>query len=127
MIDLQFFNMGHIPTVLIIPRVPKRKRCGKAKHKGCTDSRPQHKYISKLESRASTLKTRALFLSCLIDAIKKRNVVVANIPGAFLSADWTEGVSDCYIKFEGVMIDKICQINPEYKEYIKFTKKRDIW
>ena len=23
------------------------------------------------------------------------------------------------------MIDMICQINPEYKEYIKFTKKRD--
>ena len=54
-----------------------------------------------------------------------RKVLVADISGALLSADWLKDAPDCYIHFEGVMIDMICQINSEYKEYIKFTKKKD--
>ena len=65
----------------------KRKRSERVKARSCADGRPQRKYISKLESSAPTVKTHALFLSCLIDAIKGRRVVIADIPGAFLSAD----------------------------------------
>ena len=47
----------------------KRRRNGLVKAQGCADGRPQREYISKLESSAPTVKTHALFLSCLIDAI----------------------------------------------------------
>ena len=103
----------------------KRKRNGLVKARGCAYGRPQREYITKLESSAPTVKTHALFLSCLIDAIEERCVVVADIPGAFLQADWPDDAPDCYLRFEGLMIEMISQINPEYKYKIKYTNKRD--
>ena len=55
----------------------RRKRYGKVKARGCADGRPQREYITKLESSSPTVKTHALFLSCLIDAVEGRKVVVA--------------------------------------------------
>ena len=100
----------------------KRKRCGKVKARGCADGRPQREYITKLESSLPTVKTHALFLSCLVDAIEGRKVVVADILGAFLSANWPDDAPDCYIRFEGVMIDMLCQIKPEYTKLIRYSK-----
>jgi hypothetical protein len=106
--DMMKMSLGYLMFL-------KRKRCGKIKARGCADGRPQREYITKLESSSPTVKTHALFLSCLVDAVEGRKVVVADIPGAFLSADWPDDAPDCYIRFEGVMIDMLCQIKPEYK------------
>ena len=65
----------------------KRKRCGKIKARGCADGRSQRVYITKLESSSPCVKTHALFLSCLVDAFERRKVIIADIPGAFLSAN----------------------------------------
>ena len=73
----------------------KRKRFGKIKARGCADGRPQREYITKLESSSPCVKTHALFLSCLVDAFEGRKVVIADKPGAFLSADWPVNVPDC--------------------------------
>ena len=73
----------------------KRKRFGKIKARGCADGRPQREYITKLESSSPCVKTHALFLSCLVDAFERRKVVIADIPGAFLSADWPVDAPNC--------------------------------
>ena len=73
----------------------KRTRYGKIKARGCTDGRPQREYITKLESSPPCVKTHALFLSCLVDAFERRKMVIADIPGAFLSADWPVDAPDC--------------------------------
>ena len=57
----------------------KRKRCGKVKARGCADGRSQRKYSTKLESSSPTVKTHALFLSCLVDAVEGRKVDVGDI------------------------------------------------
>ena len=75
----------------------KRKRCGKIKARGCADGRSQREYITKLESSSPCVKTHALFLSCLVDAFERRKVVIADILGAFLSADWPVDAPDCYV------------------------------
>ena len=64
----------------------KRNRCGKIKARRCVDGRHQREYITKLESSSPCVKTHALFLSFLVDAFKRRKVVIADIPEAFLSA-----------------------------------------
>ena len=51
--------------------------------------------------------------------------MIADIPGAFLSADWPVNAPDCWIRFEGAMFDMICQIKPEYQKLIRCTKKRN--
>ena len=100
----------------------KRKRSGLIKARGCADGRPQRKYISKLESSSPCVKTHALFPSCIVDAFENRCVMIADIPAAFLLADWPANESDCYIRFEGVMVDMLCQIKPEYRKLIRYTK-----
>ena len=106
----------------------KRKRCGKIKARGCADGRSQRGYITKDESSSPTVKTQALMCSCLIDAIERRCVVVGDIPGAFLQADYPqEDGKECYLKFEGVMVNMICEIRPEYKKLIKETTSGRRW
>ena len=103
----------------------KRKRFGKIKARGCTDGRPQREYITKLESSSPCVKTRALFLSCLVDAFERRTVIIVDIPGAFLPVNWLVDAPDCWIRFEGAMVEMICQIKPEYQKLIRRTKKRN--
>ena len=101
----------------------KRKRSGKIKARGCADGMPQREYITKLESSSPTVKIHALFISCLIDAIEGRRVAITDIPGAFLSADWPLSAPPCYLRFEGVMVDMICELIPEYKDLIRYSGK----
>ena len=103
----------------------KRKRFGKIKARGCADGRPQQEYITKLESSSPCVKTHALFLSCLVDAFERRCVVVVDIPAAFLSADWPSDAPECHIRFEGVMVDMLCQIKPEYTQLIRYSKTKN--
>jgi hypothetical protein len=106
----------------------KRKRCGKIKARGCADGRSQREYITKAESSSPTVKTQALMCGCLIDAIERRCVVVGDIPGAFLQAGYPqEEGKECYLKFEGVMVDMICEIKPDYKKLIKRTRNGKRW
>jgi hypothetical protein len=55
-------------------------------------------------------------------------VVVGDIPGAFLQADYPQDEGkECYLKFEGVMVDMICEIRPEYRKLTKTTKSGRKW
>jgi hypothetical protein len=96
----------------------KRKRNGKMKGRGCADGRPQREYISKEESSSPTVSIYALFGSCVIDALDERSVITIDIPGAFLQGIWPQDQHPGYLKFEGVMVDMLCQIKPSYQEYI---------
>jgi hypothetical protein len=104
----------------------KRKRCGKIKARGCADGRPQREYITKDQSSSPTVANNALFATCLVDAIEKRAVAICDIPGAFLQADWPQD-EPCYIRFEGIMVDMICQIEPKYVKCIKYGRNKRKW
>ena len=86
--DMMKMSLGYLMFL-------KRRRCGKIKARGCADSRPQREYITNLDSSSPCVKTHALFLSCLVDAFERRKMVIADIPGAFLSADWPVDAPDC--------------------------------
>ena len=67
----------------------KRKKNGLVKTRGCVDGRPQQEFITKIESSSPCVKSHALFLSCIVDAVENRYGVIADILAAFLSADCT--------------------------------------
>ena len=71
------------------------------------------------------MKTHALFLSFIVDAFENRCVVIVAIPAAFLSADWSIDEPDCYIQFEGAMVELLYQIEPRYRKLIQYTKMRN--
>ena len=100
----------------------KRKRTGKVKACVCADGRPQRECITKEESSAPTVSTNDLILVCLIAAIQRRKVAVGDIAGAFLQSDYPPDCED-YLRVEGLMVDILVQIVPEYGDYVFTTKK----
>ena len=80
----------------------KQKRCGKIKGRGCADGRKQKLYKTKEESSSPTIHIESLFLSCIIDALEKREVVTLDIPGAFMQADIDELIR---VKLVGELVD----------------------
>ena len=61
-------------------------------------------------------------LVCLITAIQRRKVAVGDIAGAFLQSDYQSDRED-YLWLEGLMVDILIQIVPEYTDYVSSTKK----
>ena len=88
------------------------------KGRGCADGRPQRECISKEESFSPTVSIYALFGSCVIDALDEQSVITIDIPGEFLQGIWLQDQHPGYLKFEGVMVDMLCQIELLYQEYI---------
>lgn len=102
----------------------KRKGCGRVKGRGCADGRPQQDYITKDESSSPTVSIYALMASCVLDAIDSRHVITIDIPGVFLQGEWPQSEHPGYIKFTGIMVDMICQIDPGYKNNIIWSRDK---
>ena len=51
-----------------------------------------------------------------------RQVVTCDIPRVFLQANWPVD-NNYYLKFEGLMVDMICDIDPSYNKFILINKK----
>jgi hypothetical protein len=62
----------------------KEKRCGTIKGRGCAEGRKQRIYKTKEETSSPTVRTESLMLSCVIDTKEGRNVITADVPGAFM-------------------------------------------
>ena len=103
----------------------KRKRSELVNLRGCADDQPQREYITKLESSSPCAKTHVLFLSCIVNAFDNRYVVIADILAAFLLANWPADKPDCYIQFEGAMVEMLCQIEPKYRKLMRCTKMKN--
>ena len=98
----------------------KRKRCRKVKGHRCADGWKQRAYIAKEESTAPTVSTEAVFLTAVIDALEYRNVVVLDVPGAFMQAEIDKLV---HVRFTGEMVNMLLQIDHEmYKDYVVMEK-----
>jgi len=102
----------------------KQKRCGRIKGRGCADGRKQRIYKTKEETSAPTVSVESLFLSCVIDAKERRNVVTCDIPGAFMQADIDEVLR---MRLEGPLAKPLTKVDPElYTKYLSQEKGKDV-
>jgi arginine deiminase len=76
--------------------------------------------MTKEEKSSPTVATEALILTCVINAIKKRNVATCDIPGAFMQSDMKGKV---VMKLEGVMAEVILKI--DRKKYQRHVTKEN--
>ena len=96
----------------------KKKRCGKIKGRGCADGRKQRLYMSKDDVSSPTVSTEALLLTCLIDAMEKRDVVTVDIPDAFMQSDMDDN-QDTFMKLEGKTVDISKHMDPrKYSRHV---------
>ena len=60
--------------------------------------------------------------SCVMDTLDNRKVIMVDIPGAFLQEDWPQDEHSGYIKFEGIMVEMICEKDPSYHKNVIWSK-----
>ena len=53
----------------------------------------------------------------LIEAFKGQRVFTFDVPGVYLQTDLPEG-KFALLNLEGIFVDIICEVNPEYSEYV---------
>ena len=94
----------------------KQKRCGRIKARGCADGRKQRIYKTKQDTSAPTVAIESLFLSCVIDAKERRDVMTCDIPGAFVQANMDEVL---YMRLEGPLAKLLTKVDASL--YSKFV------
>ena len=102
----------------------KRKRCGKIKGRGCADGRKQRAYINKEQSASPTVASESVFITAVIDALERRVVVVADIPGAFMHSDMDPEV---YMRLDGLMAELLLEVDrAAYEPYLTYEKGQPV-
>jgi hypothetical protein len=80
--------------------------------------------MTKQETSAPTVATKALILTCVIGAIEGRDIATCDIPSAFMQSDMKGKV---VMKLEGVMAEAILKIDPKlYTKYIAKENGKDV-
>ncbi len=94
----------------------QEKRCGRVKARGVADGRKQRATIKKEDAASPTVAIESVMLSCVIDAVERRDVKTADIPGAFLQSKQDTLVN---VRFEGEIAEMLVKMDP--KMYRKFV------
>lgn len=90
----------------------KQKRSGAIKGRGCADGRKQRGEMTKPEASSPTVSTEAVFLLLTIAAKEGREVMVIDIPGAFLQTD-LDPSEQVLIRLDGRMAELLALIDPQ--------------
>jgi len=99
----------------------KEKRDSRVKACRCADGWPQQEYTTKEEVSSPTMFLEEMVLSCAIDAMENRYVVVTDIPGAFQHADMED---DIHMLLEGTIAELIVKLEPNlYRKHIWYNQK----
>jgi len=101
----------------------KEKRSGDVKGRGCADGRKQRLYKTKEETSSPTVSTEALLLTCVVDAIEARCVLICDIPGAFMQADIDEIV---HLRLDGPILSALLRIAPSYQQFVTYEKGKPV-
>ena len=102
-----------------------QKRCGRIKGQTCANGARQRRFVKEDDSFASpTASLEAILTTLMIDVYEGRDVAVADVPGAYLHAEFPK--DKCVIlKLNRDFVDIMCNVNPEYKDHVVYeTSKR---
>jgi Reverse transcriptase (RNA-dependent DNA polymerase) len=88
----------------------KQKRCGRIKVRGCADGQKQRLNKTKDKTSSPTMSTKAVFLTAIINAQERHQVMTIDIPGAFMHVDIDELI---HVHLEGPMAELLARVNPK--------------
>ena len=92
------------------------KRDGKCKGRMVYNGKPTRDWHSKDESASPTASLEAIFLTAVIDAKEKRDVMSCDIPNAFIQASMPaikDGEDHVIMKMTGVLLELLVEMAPE--------------
>jgi hypothetical protein len=103
----------------------KKKRNRIIKGRGCADGRKQRAHTTKEDASLPMVVIESFMLSCVIDALERRDIAMVDIPGAlFMQADIDKLV---HLKLEGKMAELMVMIDPKlYRKHVQIDKGKHI-
>ena len=97
-----------------------QKRSGKIKGRTCANGRKQQKYLRDDENYSSpTASLESIMTTLVIDAYEGRDIAIADVPGAYLHAEFPEN-KNVILRMTDIFVDIMCEINEEYKKHIVY-------
>ncbi len=102
----------------------ERKRDGMLKARQVAGGNKQQGYITKEDASSPMVSSEAVMLTCVIDATKKRDVAVVDIPNAFIQTVVEDEKDRAFICIHGPLVDILGSIAPDvYGPYVTVGKK----
>ncbi len=102
----------------------ERKQDGLLKARQVAGGNKQQGYITKEDASSPTLSSEAVMLTCGIDATKKRDVAVVDIPNAFVQTVVEDEKNRAFIRICGSLVDILGSIAPDVcGPYVTVGKK----
>ena len=106
------------------------KRDGTIKGRMVYNGKPTREWLSREDSASPTVSLESIFLTSIIDAKEKRDVMSADIPNAFIQTDMPDpkpGEDRVIMKITGVLVDLLVDMAPEvYGSYVVYEKGRKV-
>ena len=104
----------------------KKKRDGTIKGRTCAKGKIIIKYVKEGDIISSpTMSLESIIASLIIDAYEERFVSIVDVPGVYLHAKMPEG-KIVLMKLVGQFVDIMCNMNPEYKKYVRYERGKKI-
>ena len=103
----------------------KEKRDGKIKGRTCADGSKHRRFVPREDASSATLAVESLMALLVIFAHEKRDVAVFDVPGAYLHADLPHD-KFVLLKIEGQFVDIMVDVNPEFKEDVRFENGKKV-
>ena len=72
-----------------------------------------------------TVSLESLFTTLVIYAYEERNIYTFDIPGAYLHAKMSAD-KNVILKLRGSFVDIMCDINEEYRQYVRYEKGQKV-
>ena len=91
----------------------ERKQDGSLKAQQVAGGNKQQGYITKEDASSPTVSSEAVMLMCVINATKKRDVAVVNIPNAFIQTVVEDEKDRAFICIRGLLVDILGSIAPD--------------
>ena len=91
----------------------KEKRDGDLKGRSCANGSKQRKFLKPDDQISSpTVSNEAFLTTCVIDAEEGRDVGTADVPGAYLHAEFPKD-KVVLMRLRGIFVDIMCEANGE--------------
>ena len=91
-----------------------QKRSGKIKGRTCANGSGQRKFLKNDENYASsTASLESIMTTLVIDAHEGRDIAIADVPGAYLHAEFQES-KNVILRMTDIFVDIMYEVNKEY-------------
>jgi hypothetical protein len=102
----------------------KKKRMGQIKARKVAGGNKQRDFISKENVSSPTVATESALLTSLVDAQENRDIIIVDIPNAFIQTVMENNEDKVVMRIRGHMVDVLVKVAPRvYGPYVSTDKQ----